>query len=126
MKQVALAICMKLSAFGFGQMADFSFQKSTFHFGKVVEGTVIKQYVVFKNSGKVPLIIEDYGIECTCTKLEFPRYPIAPGLTDSLLLVFDSKGKKGKQDREVIIYANTKQKETSIRFTMNVMNRKKE
>ena len=124
MKQVALAICMILSAIGFGQLADFSFKKNAFHFGKIQEGTIIKQYVIFKNSGKAPLIIEDYGIECTCTKVEYPRYPIPPGQTDSLLLIFDSKGKKGKQDREVILYVNTKQKEASFRFTMTVIPRK--
>lgn len=122
---VALIILLK-SAFLFSQKADFSFTKSLHNFGKVTEGKTVSHYFVFTNKGKTPLIIEDYGIECTCTKLEYPKYPIAPGQKDSVKLIFDTKGKKGKQDREVILFSNAKNNETYIRFKVFVETPKKE
>ena len=116
MKSLLTIILILSSALGFGQEAEFSFEKTSWKFPKTHEGEIVSHYYVFKNTGKAPLIISSYVVECHCTEIKFPTYPIAPGATDSLLLTFDTKGKYYNQERSVIISSNAKKKETIIWF----------
>lgn len=116
----AIIIIAFKSAAGLAQRADFFVYKPFVKFEKIKEGQTITHYFKFKNKGKIPLIIEDYGVSCHCTKIDFPKYPIAPGAIDSLKLSFDSKGKTGKQSREVVIFSNAKQKESFLNFKVFV------
>ncbi len=109
------------SAFCISQSAEFSFVKDFKKFDKVKEGAILSHYYVFKNTGKAPLLIDSYEVACHCTKVEYPKHPILPGKTDSIKLTFDTKGKKGIQDREILILANTKHKETYLRFRVKVV-----
>ncbi|MFN5417033.1 MAG: DUF1573 domain-containing protein [Flavobacteriia bacterium] len=127
MKLVLAIIFISLnSALALCQVAEFSFKKSSHKFQKIKAGEVITHYYVFTNTGKTPLIIDSYEVACHCTVIDFPRYPIAPGKTDSLKLTFNSKGKYGNQDREIVLFANTKHKETSLRFKVFVEGKKEE
>lgn len=104
------------SAIGFGQSAEFSFRKAYHKFPKTKAGQALTHYYVFTNTGKVPLVIDSYEVACHCTVIHYPKYPIPPGKTDSLKLTFDTRGKYGNQDREIVLFANTKHKETTLRF----------
>jgi hypothetical protein len=109
------------SALGFSQEAEFLFlTPSKLKLDQVNEGEVIRQYFVFTNQGDAPLIINDYKVTCSCTQLEYPKYPIAPGSKDSLLLTFDSKGKYYWQNRVVEIQTNTPKK-VKIKFKVYVV-----
>lgn len=114
------------SAIGFGQSAEFSFDNTFHKFPKAKAGQSLTHYYVFKNTGKAPLVIDSYEVACHCTVIDFPKYPIAPGKTDSLKLTFDTKGKSGNQDREIVLFANTKHKETYLRFKVFVEGEKKQ
>jgi len=97
------------SAVGFTQQAEFSFiETSVVKWGKVQEGSQLERYVVFENTGDIPLIIKDSKVACTCTKVQFPSYPIAPKEQDSILVQFDTNNKFYHQDRIVEIYSNAK------------------
>ncbi len=113
------------SAIGLGQSAEFSFIKPFHKFPKAKAGQNLTHYYVFKNTGKAPLVIDSYEVACHCTVVDFPKYPIAPGQTDSLKLTFDTKGKSGNQDREIVLFANTKKPETYLRFKVFVEGEKK-
>ena len=126
MKLFLLSLVIILnSAIGFGQSAEFSFKEPFHKFPKAKAGQSLAHYYVFKNTGKVPLVIDSYEVACHCTVIDFPKYPIAPGQTDSLKLTFDTKGKNGNQEREIVLFANTKHKETSLRFKVFVEGEKK-
>ena len=114
---IIIALC---SASGFCQQAEFSFIKSTHKFPKAKEGEVLSHYFVFKNTGKAPLTINSYSVECSCTEVTFPSYPIAPGQTDSVRVTFNTRGKYYSQERPVILLSNARKKETTILFKVFV------
>lgn len=127
MKLVLAIIFISLnSALVFSQVAEFSFKKPLHKFPKIKAGQVLTHYYVFTNNSKTPLIIDSYEVACHCTVIDFPKYPIVPGKTDSLKLTFNSTGKFGNQDREIVLFANTKFKETSLRFKVFVEGKKEE
>ena len=100
------------SAFGFGQMAEFSFlDGTTKKWDKTAEGKMLKHYFVFKNSGDAPLIIDEAQVGCPCTKVILPKKPVPPGAIDSILVTFDTNLKFYNQDRKIILKANTKNEE---------------
>ena len=102
------------------QFAELSFEKKVIKFPDTPEGVLLEEYVKFTNTGQAPLILETYKVSCPCTKLVLPKNPIAPGATDSLLLTFDTKGKSYYQDREVLIFANTKKKTEKLKVRVFV------
>lgn len=120
MKSFLTFIILLSSALGFSQEAEFSFKKKTHKFPKTNEGDTLRHHFVFTNTGNAPLLISSYTVECHCTELKFPTYPIEPGKTDSVEVVFDTNGKYFAQDRLVIISSNAKKKETILRFKVFV------
>jgi hypothetical protein len=97
-------------------VAKITFDQPIFQFGSVTEGTLIKQSFTFTNTGKVPLLINDCRSTCGCTVPEWPKKAILPGETGSILVQFNTEGRKYDQDRPVTIIANTNPKSTLIRL----------
>jgi len=83
------------------------FERDTFNFGTVIEGEKVAYSYRFKNVGNADLIINDAKGSCGCTVPEFPKKPIKPGESNSINVVFDSKGRTGEQIKSVAIIANT-------------------
>lgn len=116
MKSLLTFILILSSASVFGQKAEFSFNKSVWKFPKTHEGEILTHYYTFTNTGNAPLVIASYDVECHCTELDFPDYPIPPGATDSVKVTFNTKGKYFNQERSVIITSNAKKAQTVIWF----------
>lgn len=87
------------------------FQEQVFEFGELIEGEIIQNVFIFKNTGNEPLIISNAKGSCGCTIPSWPKEPIMPGETADLLVQFNSKGKGTKegnfQSKRVSITANT-------------------
>jgi hypothetical protein len=75
--------------------------------GKVAEGQVVEVSFRFRNAGKTNLIIEDVSAGCGCTVPEKPGRPYAPGEEGVIKAKFDSRGRKGPNDKYVTVKANT-------------------
>jgi len=75
--------------------------------GRVIEGQKVAISFRFKNTGKVPLVIESVTPSCGCTVADFNREPIAPGADDEISASFDSEGRPGLQHKEITVKANT-------------------
>lgn len=90
-----------------GLTTEISFEQSDFNFGTIQAGERVKNVFEFTNTGDEPLIISNAKGSCGCTVPEWPKHPIAPGESSYLLVVFDSKNKKGNQAKRVTIVANT-------------------
>jgi len=108
------------SAPGFGQEAVFFCKQSTYKFPKTKEGVQLEHHFTVVNTGKKPLIISDYKVQCTCTKVYLPKEPIAPGKSAEINVTFDSEGKSYYQDRIIDLTTNTKRKTEKLRFKVYI------
>ena len=88
--------------------AKIKFTETKKDLGKVKKGDIVTADYEFKNEGDQPLIITNYEVECSCTTVDFPKQPIAPGQTNKLTVKFDTKSAYDRQDRKVVIISNAK------------------
>lgn len=83
------------------------FENESHDFGKITQGDVVHYDFKFTNTGKSPLIITNATATCGCTTPEYPHDPIKPGSTGVIKVTFNSAGKKGLQDKQITVTANT-------------------
>ncbi len=101
---------------------EMSFDEPEFIFGQIIQGESIQNVFEFTNTGDEPLIIKSAKGSCGCTVPEFPKEPIMPGETGQFLVQFNSKGKKGIQNKRVTIVANTNPSTTYLTIKGEVLN----
>ena len=92
--------------------------ETNYNFPDTTEGTVLKHYFKFKNAGNQTLVIAKAVASCGCTVPSYPKYPIAPGQVDSILLEFDSHNRIGQNHKNVLIYSNHEGGSLSIGFNV--------
>lgn len=100
------------------------FDNNLYDFGTAVDGELVSHHFTFTNTGKTDLIITNALASCGCTVPEYPEYPIKPGDTASIYVVFDSKGRVGKAEKSVTISANTIPTENYISLKGEVLEKK--
>ncbi|MCD6017448.1 MAG: Lipoprotein [Bacteroidetes bacterium] len=86
------------------------------NFGFVKKGEVVTIEFDFTNSGNQPAIISEAKAECSCTTVDFPKQPIAPGQSAKIIVIFDTKSVYDRQDRIVEVLSNAKHPSQKIRF----------
>lgn len=121
MKLIFILFLLTNTALGFSQEAVFSANKSLHKFPKTIEGPVLTHDFVIRNTGKSPLIISNFRVSCTCTKVVLPEAPIPPGATGVVRVTFDTNGKYYQQDRVIFLTTNTKKVEERLRFKVYVI-----
>ncbi len=89
------------------KMAIITFDETTYDFGKIKEGDIVKHSFKFKNTGTKDLFLLYHKTTCGCTVPSFSKDPFKPGAIGEITVVFDSKGKKLSQNKKVKIFANT-------------------
>lgn len=105
-------------------VANITFDNPTFDFGTVAEGKEVEHTFTFTNTGKVNLLISNAKSTCGCTVPKWPEYPIAPGQSDKIKVVFKTEGKKDYQSKPVTIVANTYPNQTKVYMKGNVTPKK--
>lgn len=90
------------------------FYETKYSFGKQPEGKQLKHAFKFKNTGFHPLMIAKTDVTCGCTVPNFPEETIAPGSDGEITVVFNSAGKSGIQQKNIIVHANTLPESVSI------------
>lgn len=83
-----------------------TFEAKEWNFGEITQGDVVDHSFVFTNTGTDPLIISKAKGSCGCTVPEWPKAPIAPGESGEIYVKYDSKGKKGRQNKRVTLTTN--------------------
>jgi len=78
------------------------------NFGTIEKGEIISRYITFKNDGKRDLVISNVKSSCGCTIADWPKNPIAPNHSDSILLVLNTSSLNGKIMKTVTIISNSK------------------
>lgn len=91
--------------------------------GSIKEGAVLDIGWRFKNVGDKPLVIIKAEAGCGCTVAEKPEQPIPPGGEGVIKAKFESKGRPGQQNKNVIVRANTRENMYDLRFSVDVKNK---
>ncbi|WP_439489546.1 DUF1573 domain-containing protein [Algoriphagus sp.] len=74
---------------------------------KTIKSTAVQvEHVVFSNRGKQVLEIKKVQGNCECLKLELPKTTLDPGESIQLKVVFDPKGRKGIDQRNIYVFSN--------------------
>lgn len=95
-------------------VAKIEFEETSYDFGTVEEGAMVKKTFAFTNVGKVPLLISDSRSTCGCTVTDYPKEPIAPGESSKIEVNFNTIRKTKRQKKVVTITANTYPAETKV------------
>ncbi len=103
-----------------GPKTSVKFAEEEFNFGTIDSGEKVEHIYAFTNDGDEPLVISEAKGSCGCTVPEWPKEPIAPGEGGEIKVVFDSKGKSGKQTKSVTIKANTDPAVTILKISGDV------
>jgi len=87
--------------------AIIEFDKTEFDFGTINQGDVVEGVFKITNAGKVDLLITNAKASCGCTVPVWPKEPIKPGESAELKVSFNSRGKKGVQNKSITLQTNT-------------------
>ncbi len=97
------------------------FYETKFSFGSVGIGRVLKHTFRYKNTGSNPLMICKADVSCGCTVPSFlVTDPIAPGTEGDLVVEFNTAGKAGFQQKNIIIHSNALPEAVSISIEADV------
>ena len=140
-----LAILMIVSACGqrskskeevvtlYSSEADSTLKKTTIKFvdtehdfGQVQEGEKVSCTFEVLNTGKNDLLIQSVKPSCGCTTPKYDKKPIRSGKKGTIEVVFNTKGRPGKQRKTVMVATNTEPPNTVLMFSCDVIPAKKE
>ena len=97
------------------------FNTLTHDFGKIKEGEVVSHKFMFKNTGDMPLKIENVKPSCGCTTPDWTKEEVKPGADGFVAVEFNSAGKEGQQTKTVNVTANTPERNITLTFTGEVV-----
>jgi hypothetical protein len=83
-----------------------TFVDTVFHFGTIAADSIVEHVFEFTNTGGKPLDITKVETSCGCTAASVPFLLISKGEKSSITTRFDSKGKKGKQEKSLTVFSN--------------------
>jgi len=101
---------------------EFKFEKKIIKLDKVKAGENLNFSYPFTNTGDQPIIINNIKVSCNCTKTEWPKNPILPGISDTIHVSVSTKSMVGWQDRILEIHSNSLNTPDKIRFKVMVDN----
>jgi hypothetical protein len=104
---------------------EIKFKDTKYNFGFVHEGDTVHIQFEFENTGALPLIINDYKVECGCTVMEMPSEIILPKERSVLKITFDTHQKYDRQDRTIEVISNALNSPSYLRFKGVVLKPKK-
>lgn len=95
---------------------EITFADTKHDFGTIKEGEIVRHSYKFKNTGSSPLYIANTIASCGCTTPTFSKEPIMPGQEGEIVVEFNSKGRKGMNQKNVLVVSNAQQDKISIGF----------
>jgi len=88
------------------QAPKLSFENPVHDFGSIKQGDQVSTEFVFTNTGKSILNIREIKASCGCTIGNLEKNDIAPGDTGSIKVSFNSRGRRGIQQKSISIFSN--------------------
>ena len=98
-----------------------TFDELKHNFGFIRQGEIVSHEFTFTNTGDAPLVISETEVTCECTKVEFPKEPIAPKTTGKIKVTFDSKSAIDRQERTVVVKSNASNAPVTLTFKCVVL-----
>ncbi len=92
------------------------FDTKEYDFGEIIEGEVVEGKFILTNKGKVDLILTEVKPSCGCTTPEWPKEAIKPGESGEIKFLFNSRGRKGKQNKSITIRSNAEKVTEIVRL----------
>lgn len=123
-RNVFLFIFLIFSGYAIGQNTQVKIDDEKQSFETVNQGELVQLFYKVTNIGNVPLILNDYEVECSCTSADYATEPVPPGKTVTIAVKFDTKSAYERQDRTVDILCNVKGGMIKLRFKGNVLKKK--
>ena len=105
-----------------GTLPAISFDETEHDFGRIIEGETVSYIFNFKNTGKSDLLIAEVTTSCGCTVPSYPKTPVRAGEKGTIKVAFNSNGKRGFQNKNISVVANTQPNTTVIRIKAQVVN----
>jgi len=81
-------------------------ESSRFDFGKVTTGSKVSHDFIIRNEGTRDLVIRSTKASCGCTAIKPEKSVLAPGESSKVGIVFDTRGRTGKQHKTVTVITN--------------------
>jgi len=99
-----------------------SFSEKTYNFGEMNQGDKKVHVFDLTNEGKSELIIRKVRSSCGCTAVAPSKKVITPGETAPIKVTFDSKGKRGRQNKSITVITNDPKNPTSrLTISTNIL-----
>ena len=104
-----------------GPLPVIEFVDTDIEYGTINEGDTMRYRFDFKNTGDANLIITKVKPSCGCTVGNYPKEPIPPGGTGTVVVQFNSEGKPGRQEKSVAVYTNANPSKIRLYFRGSVV-----
>ena len=98
----------------------FKFDEEVHNFGSVPEGPKAECDFEFKNIGKEPIVIKEAHGSCGCTVPTWPKDPILPKHKATIHVTYNTQGRIGPINKDVIITSNAQQNPMKLHITGTV------
>lgn len=95
------------------QGPQITFEKEVHDYGKIKQGSDGQVEFIFTNTGNAPLILSNAKGSCSCTVPNWPKEPIAPGASASIMVKYDTK-RVGAINKSVTITSNAVNEPTKV------------
>jgi len=97
------------------------FREMLHDFGTVIEGEKVTYSFKFTNTGGSKLLISDVSTSCGCTATKYTKDPVDPGEEGILTVTFDTRHRRGFQNKTITVAANTQPNKTILRIKAKVI-----
>lgn len=104
-----------------GSAPQFLFDETEHNFGNLIQGEKVTYNFTFTNVGASDLLINRVTSTCGCTVSNYSRAPIKSREKGKIEVTFNSRGKKGYQNKTVTVMANTEPNKTVLRVKASVL-----
>jgi hypothetical protein len=99
--------------------ASFTWNTTSFDFGKILQNVPVSHEFTFKNSGSVPLIITSVKASCGCTVTSYSSEPIQPGASGFVKATYNA-AKIGQFQKPITVNANADEGVVTLTITGEV------
>lgn len=106
--------------------AKITFEKTEHNFGSFMEAAGVQTTTFkFKNTGTVPLILNNVRASCGCTTPKWTRDPIAPNGSGEITVSYDPKNRPGAFTKSITVGSNAENSTVNLTITGQVEQREK-